>query len=82
MLGESPAQVREEDSVPLGTGLVDVGAALFAAETAGVEHYYLEEEAVDAIPQIRQSLSYLAGFASRGLGFLFQFGKTEPLCRR
>lgn len=61
VLGGSPAEVREEDSVPLGTGLVDVGAALIAAEAAGVEHYYLEEEAVDSIPQIRQSLRYLAG---------------------
>ncbi len=60
-LGGSPADVREEESVPLGTGVVDVRAALIAAQTAGVKHYYLEEEAVDALPQIRQSLSYLAG---------------------
>jgi sugar phosphate isomerase/epimerase len=61
VLGLTPADVQEEDSVPLGTGLVDVRAALLAAEECGVEHYYLEEEAVDAEPQIRQSLRYLAG---------------------
>jgi sugar phosphate isomerase/epimerase len=60
-LGGSPADVREEDSVPLGTGLVDVQAALLAAQTCGVRHYYLEEEAVDAVPQIRQSLRFIAG---------------------
>lgn len=59
-LGGSPADVREEDSVPLGTGMVDVRAALLAAQKYGVQHYYLEEEAVDAVPQIKQSLLYLA----------------------
>ena len=60
VLGGSPAEVREDDSVPLGTGLVDVRAALLAAESAGVKHRYLEEEAVDAVPQVRLSLKYLA----------------------
>ena len=61
VLGGSPADVLEEESVPLGTGIVDVRAALLAAQGCGVRHYYLEEEAVDALPQIRQSLRYLAG---------------------
>lgn len=61
VLGGSPADVLEEESVPLGTGLVDVRAALLAAQTGGVRHYYLEDEAVDPVPQIRQSLRYLAG---------------------
>jgi sugar phosphate isomerase/epimerase len=60
-LGGSPADVQEEESVPLGTGIVDVRAALLAAQDCGVRHYYLEDEAVDAVPQIRQSLRYLAG---------------------
>ena len=60
VLGGSPAEVREDDSVPLGTGLVDVRSALLAAETAGVKHRYLEEEAVDAVPQVQLSLQYLA----------------------
>jgi sugar phosphate isomerase/epimerase len=61
VLGGSPADVLEEESVPLGSGLVDVRAALLAAQECGVRLYYLEEEAVDAVPQIRQSLRYLSG---------------------
>lgn len=60
VLGGSPADVLEEESVPLGTGLVDVREALLAAQESGVKHYFLEDEAVDAVPQIRQSLRYLA----------------------
>ncbi len=60
VLGLTPADVSEEDSVPLGTGIVDVRAALLAARECGVKHYYLEEEAKDAVPQIRQSIRYLA----------------------
>lgn len=58
-LGGSPADVLEEESVPLGTGLVDVRAALLAAQDSGVRHFFLEEEAVPALPQIRESLKYL-----------------------
>ncbi len=58
-LGLTPADVAEDDSVPLGTGIVNVEAALLAAQETGVKHFYLEEEAVDAVPQIRQSLQYL-----------------------
>jgi sugar phosphate isomerase/epimerase len=60
VLGGSPADVREDESAPLGAGIVDVRAALLAAQTYGVKHLYLEEEAVDAIPQIRESLRYIA----------------------
>ncbi len=58
-LGLTPADVNEDDSVPLGTGIVDVRSALLAAQDSGVRHFYLEEEAVTAIPQIHQSLEYL-----------------------
>ena len=58
-LGGSPADVQEEDSVPLGTGLVEVAVALRAGRETGVRHFYIEDEAVDAEPQIRQSLRYL-----------------------
>ena len=61
VLGGLPRDVRENDSVPLGTGLVDVEAALRAAQQTGVKHYYIEDEAVDAVPQIRESLRYLNG---------------------
>jgi sugar phosphate isomerase/epimerase len=58
-LGGSPADVLEEESVPLGTGVVDVEPALIAGEQNGVRHFFLEEEAVPALPQIRQSIEYL-----------------------
>src|SRR5216684_4550969 len=58
-LGGSPGDVLEEDSVPLGKGLVDIPAALRAARETGVRHYYIEDEAVDAAPQISESLRYL-----------------------
>jgi sugar phosphate isomerase/epimerase len=58
-LGGLPRDVREEDSVPLGTGLVDIPAALRAAQQTGVKHYFIEDEAVDAAEQIPQSLRFL-----------------------
>jgi sugar phosphate isomerase/epimerase len=58
-LGGSPGDVLEEASVILGQGLVDVPAALRAAEATGTKHYYLEDEAVNAAEQIPQSLRYL-----------------------
>jgi sugar phosphate isomerase/epimerase len=58
-LGGSPGDVREEESVPLGQGLVDFPPALSAARDTGVRHYYIEDEAVDAERQIPESLRYL-----------------------
>ena len=58
-LGGLPRDVREEDSVPLGTGLVDIPAALHAAQETGVKHYFIEDEAVDAAQQIPKSLRFL-----------------------
>jgi len=60
-LGGSPGDVLEEASVPLGKGLVNIPAALHAAQETGVRHYYIEDEAVDAKEQIPESLRYLAG---------------------
>jgi sugar phosphate isomerase/epimerase len=57
--GGSPGDVREEASVPIGTGLVDFPAGLRAAKRAGAHHYYIEDEAVDAARQIPESLRYL-----------------------
>ena len=58
-LGGSPGDVLEGASVPLGTGLVDIPAALRAARETGVRHYYIEDEAVDAAQQLSESLRYL-----------------------
>ncbi len=59
VLGGLPRDVLEEESVPLGTGLVDIPAALRAAQETGVRNYFIEDEAVDAIRQIPISLRYL-----------------------
>jgi len=58
-LGGSPGDVMEEDSVPLGKGIVDIPAALRAARESGVRHYYIEDEAVNATEQLPESLRYL-----------------------
>jgi sugar phosphate isomerase/epimerase len=58
-LGGSPGDVLEEESVPLGAGIVDIPAALRAARETGVRHYYIEDEAVNATEQIPKSLKYL-----------------------
>lgn len=61
VLGGSPADVREDESVALGAGIVDVRSALLAGQEHGVRHFFLEDEAVEPVEQIRQSLRYLAG---------------------
>ena len=43
----------------LGKGLVDIPAALRAAQATGVRQYYLEDEAVDPPLQMPESLRYL-----------------------
>jgi sugar phosphate isomerase/epimerase len=59
VLGGSPGDVLEEDSVPLGKGIVGIPVSLRAAKETGVRHYYIEDEAVDADKQIPESLRYL-----------------------
>ncbi|MCX6623550.1 MAG: sugar phosphate isomerase/epimerase [Acidobacteria bacterium] len=54
-----PGPVREEASVPLGTGELDFVSIFRAAASHGVKHYYIEEEHPNAVAQIRQSLEYL-----------------------
>ena len=49
----------DEDSVPVGEGSIDWIAVLRAAEKAGVEHYFIEDEAKNAVDQIPRSLRYL-----------------------
>lgn len=59
VLGGLPRDVREDESVVLGTGIVDIPAALRAAQETGVRHHFIEDEAVDASRQIPLSLRYL-----------------------
>jgi sugar phosphate isomerase/epimerase len=52
----------DETSVVLGTGMMDWPGVLRAAERAGVERHFIEDEHPDAISQIPESLRYLAQF--------------------
>ncbi len=49
----------DADSVAVGQGQVNWPAVLKAARRAGVKHYFIEDESVDAIDQIGPSLRYL-----------------------
>ncbi|HVY71306.1 MAG TPA: sugar phosphate isomerase/epimerase, partial [Verrucomicrobiae bacterium] len=49
----------DSDSVAVGEGQVDWPAVLRTAEKVGVKHYFIEDEAVEAIDQIPRTLRYL-----------------------
>ena len=55
----STGSAPDEDSVPVGAGQVDWKAVLKAAQAAHVEHYFIEDEAKNAVDQIPQTLRYL-----------------------
>jgi sugar phosphate isomerase/epimerase len=54
----------DETSVPLGAGMIDWPSVLRAAQKAGVERHFIEDEHPDALAQIPQSLKFLAPFKS------------------
>ena len=49
----------DEDSVAMGEGQIDWPAVLKSARKAGVEYYFIEDEAKNAVEQIPRSLRYL-----------------------
>ncbi|MEO8425789.1 MAG: sugar phosphate isomerase/epimerase [Verrucomicrobiota bacterium] len=49
----------DSDSVAVGAGQVDWPAVLREAQRAGLRHYFIEDEAVEAVDQIPQSVRYL-----------------------
>ncbi len=55
----STGAAPDEDSVAVGEGQIDWPAVLKAAQAAGVEYYFIEDEAKNALEQIPQSLRYL-----------------------
>jgi sugar phosphate isomerase/epimerase len=57
--GDLTGSAPDEWSVPLGDGQVNWPAVLKAAQKAGVKHYFIEDESVEAIDQIPRSLRYL-----------------------
>lgn len=55
----STGTAPDEDSVAVGQGQIDWPAFLKAAQAAGIEYYFIEDEAKTALDQIPQSLRYL-----------------------
>jgi sugar phosphate isomerase/epimerase len=55
----STGAAPDEDSVAVGEGQINWPAVLKAAQAAGVEFYFIEDEAKNAVDQIPQSLRYL-----------------------
>jgi sugar phosphate isomerase/epimerase len=49
-----------EADVPLGTGQVDIPAAMAAAKAAGASMFYIEDESSDPLRHIPQSVAYLS----------------------
>ena len=58
-VGNLTGSAPDADSVAVGTGQVDWPAVLQAAQRAGVKHYFIEDEAVEAVDQIPSSLKHL-----------------------
>jgi sugar phosphate isomerase/epimerase len=52
----------DEASVPIGAGMIDWPSVFRAAEKAGVERHFIEDEHKDAARQLPLSLAYLAQF--------------------
>jgi sugar phosphate isomerase/epimerase len=62
-----PAQTQYNEKVPpeafkeVGNGSIDIPAVLRAADTAGVKHYFVEQDQTpDPIASLRQSYEYLS----------------------
>jgi sugar phosphate isomerase/epimerase len=53
-------QAPDDSNVVLGTGQIDWSAVLAAANAAGVERHYVEDESADVLTQLPQSLRFLS----------------------
>jgi sugar phosphate isomerase/epimerase len=57
--GNLTGNAPDDWSVAIGDGQVDWPGLLREAQRAGLKHYFIEDESVEAIDQIPQSLRYL-----------------------
>jgi sugar phosphate isomerase/epimerase len=48
-----------DNDVALGSGQIDVAAVIRAAQKAGVEHYYIEDESTHTATQVPESIRFL-----------------------
>jgi sugar phosphate isomerase/epimerase len=55
----STGTAPDEDSVAVGEGQINWPAVMKVAQAAGIEYYFIEDEAKNAVDQIPQSLRYL-----------------------
>jgi sugar phosphate isomerase/epimerase len=58
--GDFSGSTDQDNDVALGTGQIDIPAVLKAAKTAGIQHYYLEDESNNVLEQVPLSLKYLS----------------------
>jgi sugar phosphate isomerase/epimerase len=62
-LGRLTGSENVNNDVALGTGQIDLAAALREAQKAGVKHYFIEDESPISLQQIPRSLDYLESLA-------------------
>jgi sugar phosphate isomerase/epimerase len=62
-IGLHTGHAADDSNVVLGTGMIDWPTVLKACKKAGIERHFIEDEHVNAIAQIPQSLGYLRQFA-------------------
>jgi sugar phosphate isomerase/epimerase len=53
----------KHNDVVVGSGIIDVPAALREGQRQGIKHYFIEDESPDPVGQIPQSLRYLEALA-------------------
>lgn len=58
-VGDLTGGTSQENDVALGDGQIDIPDVLRAAHSAGVEHYYLEDESSSVDVQVPRSIAYL-----------------------
>jgi sugar phosphate isomerase/epimerase len=61
---EPTGKAPDDANVAIGTGQIDFGALLKAANKAGVERHFIEDESPSVLAQIPESLRYLGGLRS------------------
>ena len=57
--GNTTGGTSGNNDVVLGTGQIDMPSIIAAAQNAGVQHYYIEDESDQSVAQVPQSISYL-----------------------
>jgi sugar phosphate isomerase/epimerase len=57
--GDMTGSTSQENDVALGTGQIDIPSILKAAQEAGIQHYYIEDESKLKSEQVPQTISYL-----------------------